>query len=147
MAYINIHDGSTHTLTPLTMLALPQTFEMVFGQYHRHPEFKSLGPDGKPCKANTQGLLKRYPSKASELHLVGKETERGWGQAEDVSTLLSSLMRYHNSNVVGEQLRQRLLQMPLDVLERQTGLSRHTILRAHSGEGVHPRTLRLLARL
>jgi hypothetical protein len=31
---------------------------------------------------------------ASGFHLIGKETERGWEQSEDVSTLLMSLMRY-----------------------------------------------------
>jgi hypothetical protein len=144
MAYINVHDGRTHTLMPCTMLALPQTFEMVFGQYHRHPEFKSLGPDEEPCTANTYGLLKRYPIKASEIHLIGKETERGWEQSEDVSTLLPSLTRYQSSGVAGEQLRQRLLQIPLDVLERETGLSRHTVLRSRRGQRVHPRSLERL---
>jgi hypothetical protein len=146
MAYINIHDGSTHTLTPPTMLALVQTFEMVFAQYHRHPEFKSLGPDGKSCKADTQGLLKRYPIKASEIHLIGKETERGWGQSEDISTLLPSLMRYQDRGFTGDRLRQRLRQIPLDVLERETRLSRHTILRARRGQNVRASSLRMISK-
>jgi len=65
MSYINIHDGTTHTLNPPSALALVQTFEMVFAQYIRHPESKSLAPDGTPCKADTHGLLKRYPVTAS----------------------------------------------------------------------------------
>jgi hypothetical protein len=145
MVFINIHDGSTHTLTPPTMLALPQTFEMVFGQYHRHPEFKSLGPDGQPCKANTYGLLRRYPVKASEIHLIGKETERGWGQADDVSTLLPSLVHYREMNdTVAKTLQKRLKQKPLRMLQRETGLSRHTILRARLGKRVRPKSLRIL---
>ena len=144
MPYINIHDGSTHTLHPPTLLVLAQTFEMVFSQYIRHPEYKSLAPDGTPCKADSHGLLKRYPVTASGFHLIGKETERGWEQAEDISTLLPSLQRYQNRVVASEHLRERLRQIPLAVLESETALSRHTILRARRGERVHPRCLQRL---
>jgi hypothetical protein len=145
MPYINIYDGTTHTLVPPTLLALPQTFEMVFSQYAKHPEYKSLAPDGSPCKADTHGLLKRYPVTASEFHLIGKETERGWEQAEDISTLLPSLVRYgQNAGTAKQALRERLQQISLDALEKETGLSRHTILRARRGERVHPRSLQCL---
>src|SRR5215469_5517693 len=70
----------------------------------------------------------------SGFRLIGKETERGWEQDDDVSTLLPSLVRYENHTVAGEQLRQRSLQSPLDVLERKTGLSRHTLVRARRGQ-------------
>ena len=117
---------------------------MAFAQYIRHPESKSLAPYRTPCKGDTCGLLGRYPVTASGFHLIGKETERGWEQSEDISTLLPSLMRYQTSGVAGEQLRTRLLHIPLDVLERETGLSRHTILRARMRKRVHPRSWRLL---
>ncbi|HXM02317.1 MAG TPA: hypothetical protein VN939_06930, partial [Chthoniobacterales bacterium] len=145
MPYINIHDGTTHTLNPLTLLALPQTFEMVFSQYIRHPECKSLAPECMPCKADSHGLLKRYPVTACGFHLVGKETERGWEQADDISTLMPSLVRYGmDSGIADERLRRRLLQIPLAFLEGETGLSRHTIVRARRGQPVHARSLRLL---
>src|SRR5437762_626142 len=137
-------DGTVHKLHPLTLLAVVQDFEMVISQHHRHPEYKSLAPDGGPCRAESRGLLKRYPVTASAFHLIGKETERGWEQAEDVSTLLPSLVRYQQSGVASEKLRQHLHQIPLNVLERETGLSRHTILRARNGKRVHPRSLQLL---
>lgn len=145
MPYINIHDGSTHALKPPTLPVLPQTFGMVLSQYVRHPEFKSLTPEGYACKSDSQGLLKRYPVTASEFHLIGKETERGWEQSEDISTLLPSLQRYGvNEGIAEERIRQRLKKIPLAFLERETGLSRHTILRARRGQQVHPRSLRLL---
>jgi len=56
----------------------------------------------------TCGLLARNPAAASGFRLIGKETERGWEQSEDVSTLLPSLMRYQNRSVAGERLRQLL---------------------------------------
>lgn len=117
---------------------------MVFAQYVRHPESKSVAPDGTSCKSDTAGLLGRFPVTAGRFHLIGKETERGWEQSEDISTLLPSLLRYENQCVVGEQLKQRLLRIPLRVLERQTGLSRHTILRARMGKRLHPRSLKIL---
>jgi hypothetical protein len=145
MLYINIHDGKSHTLKPPTIPVIAQTFETVFSQYVRHPEYKSLAPDGTPCKADTAGLLRRYPVTASGFHLIGKETERGWEQAEDISTLLPSLLRYGRPNgVASQELVERLRAISLDDLQKTTGLSRHTILRARQGKRVHPRSLQLL---
>jgi hypothetical protein len=143
--HINIHDGTTHTLDKPKLPILVQTFEMVFHQYHRHPESKSAAPDGSACKADSAGWLKRYPVTATRFHLIGKETERGWEQSDDISTLMPSLVRYGlNGGIADERLRQRLLQIPLAFLESKTGLSRHTIVRARRGQLVHPRSLGLL---
>jgi len=145
MRYINIHDGTVYTLDPPTLLALPQTFEMIFSQYHRHLEYKSFAPDGTPCKTDTRGLLKRCPVTATGFRLIGKETERGWEQAEDICTLLPSLKRYErNTNTADQLLRDHLQKMSLNALQKETGLSRNTILRARRGERVHPRSLRSL---
>jgi hypothetical protein len=145
MAYIDIHNGTVHRLNPPSLLALPQTFEMIFTQYSKHPEHKSLAPDGTPCSSESSGLLRRYPVTVTGIHLIGKETERGWEQNDDISTLLPSLVRYGlNSGIAEERLRRLLCQIPLAFLERETGLSRHTILRARRGRPVHPRSLRLL---
>jgi len=131
MPYINIHDGTAHTLDPPTLMAMPQTFKTIFSQYVKHPEYKSLAPDGGMCEADTHGLLRRYPVTANpEFHLIGKETERGWDQAQDISTLLPSLKRYErNTGTANESLRERLRKMSLNALQRESGLSRTTILR------------------
>jgi hypothetical protein len=115
---------------------------MIFSQYVKHPEYKSLAPDCNPCEADSHGLLQRYPVTASEFILIGKETERGWEHAEDISTLWPSLKRYErNSGTASELLRERLQKMSLNALQKVTGLSRNTILRARRGERVHPRSL------
>jgi len=125
---------------------MPQTFGTVFSQYVKHPEYKSLAPEGNPCEADTNGVLGRYPVTASEFHLIGKETERGWEQAEDISTLLPSLIRYGiRRGTIKEMLRQRLMKIPLNVVEKLTGLSRHTIIRARHGQIVRSRSLQKLA--
>jgi hypothetical protein len=145
MQYINIHDGTIHTLDPPTLMAMPQTFGTIFSQYVKHPEYKSLGPDGNLCNADTSGLLGRYPVTASEFHLIGKETERGWEQAEDISTLLPTLKRYErNTGTANQLIRERLQTMSLDALQKETGLSRNTILRARRGQRVHPKSLQRL---
>jgi hypothetical protein len=115
-------------------------------QYVKHTEYKSLAPDGGPCEAETQGLLRRYPVTANpEFHLIGKETERGWEQAEDISTLLPSLKTYERSTgAANHLLRERLQKMSLNFLQKESGLSRNTILRARRGEPVHPRSLQRL---
>lgn len=78
-------------------------------------------------EADASGLLMRYPVTATSFHLIGKETERGWEQNDDISTLTPSLVRYgSDTGVADEQLRQRLLEIPLAFLEFETGLSRHT---------------------
>jgi transcriptional regulator with XRE-family HTH domain len=125
--------------------AVVQTFATIFSQYIQHPEYKSLGRDGNPCKADTSGLLGRYPVTASGFQLIGKETERGWEQAEDISTLLPSLKRYEqNTGAANQLLRERLQKMSLSALQQETGLSRNTILRARRGKRVHPSSLHLL---
>jgi hypothetical protein len=145
MSYINIHDGTTYTMDLLPPLTLAQTFEMVFFQFHWHPEYKSLAPDGASCKADTAGLLKRYPVTATSFQPIGKETEHGWEQAEDISTLMPSLVRYREKiAIAGSEFQARLQQSSLAVLQGKTGLSRHTILRARRGQKVRAKSLKLL---
>ena len=107
----------------------------IFFAYVR-PEYKSLAPDGGLCEADSHGLLRRYSVTANpEFHLIGKETERGWEQAEDISTLLPSLKHYEeNTGAAHQPLRERLQKASLNTLQRETGLSRHTILRARRGK-------------
>ena len=87
----------------------------------------------------------RYPVAATSFHLIGKETKRGWEQNDDISTLMPPCVRYGSDTVIAdEQLRKRLLEIPLAFLELETGLSRHTIVRARRGQPVHPRSLQFL---
>ena len=69
------------------------------------------------------------------IHLIGKETERGWEQSEDVSTLLPSLMGYVATSIAVDQFRHRLLKIPLATLEREMRLSRHRIVRLRGKVG------------
>jgi hypothetical protein len=46
----------------------------VLDEYRRHPESKSLAPDGTACTGQTAGLLRRRPVTALYLTHVGKES-------------------------------------------------------------------------
>jgi hypothetical protein len=144
MPYIDIHDGSVHHLDYPTEPSLPQTFEIIFAQYSRHPEAKSLAPDGGQCTATSEGLLQRYPITASAFHFIGKETERSWEQADDISTLLPALVQYDPDRTGSKRSGQLAINLPSAALARETGLSRNTILRVRRGEAVHPRSLKLI---
>jgi hypothetical protein len=50
-----------------------RTLGDTFTSYRDHTEAKSLGPDGKPCRADTTGLLARRPVHAAKLVSIGKE--------------------------------------------------------------------------
>jgi hypothetical protein len=55
---------------------------------------------------------------------------------------MPSLVRYRSDTAVAdEQLRNRLVEITLAFLEFETGLSRHTIVRARRGQPVHPEIL------
>jgi hypothetical protein len=98
-----------------------------------------------PARLTATDCCDDIPVTATEFHLIGKETERGWEQAEDISTLLPSLLRYErNLGTVNDALQKRLQKMPINALQRETGLSRHTVLRARQGKRVHPRLVQLL---
>jgi hypothetical protein len=131
-------------LNPPSALVLAQTFDMVFAQYSQHPESKSFGPDGTSYDGDTRGLLQRCPVTASAFRLIGKETERGWEQGDDISTLLPSLVQYDHGRTDGAKLQQRLRDIPLDVLQAITGLSRHTLVRARRGQRIRSTSSRAL---
>ena len=79
------------------------------------------------------------------LYMIGKNTARGWEQNDDVSTLMLSLGRNSSdTGIADEQLRKRLLEIPLAFLEFETALSRHTIVRARRGPTVRYHSLQLI---
>jgi len=74
--------------------AVVDIFENLFYQYTRHPEAKSLGPDGEPCKADTHGLLGRSLIIAGRHRRIGKESDRRWEEGDDLESLLFMPVEY-----------------------------------------------------
>ena len=63
------------------------TFAHMIEEYIRHPEAKSLGPNGKPCTEETRGLLQRAHITAGMLRYIDKETSSMWAQSDDLSVV------------------------------------------------------------
>lgn len=62
-----------------------------------------------------------------------------------MSMVVPSLIHYGRNDIGARtNLRERLLKMSLKQLQKATGLSRHTILRARRGQNVHLRSLHRL---
>ena len=81
-------------------VVFPSQFARLLIQYQDHPETKSLAPDGKPCKADTKGLLRRAHVIAGQFRYVGKETDRKWEEGDEISVLEFAATEYGRTNRV-----------------------------------------------
>jgi hypothetical protein len=124
---------------------------MTLRLYLRRPESKSLAPDGSPCVAETNGLLRRPSVIAAEIIPVGKETDRHWEQGEEMSLLDFQVLEYRPSGCMvtaDATLREQVASHGLRELMRKTGLSQHTLEAIRRGQPVRRATLqRVLAAL
>ena len=78
---------SSFTSSEYGKRAVVETFENLLYGYVQHPEAKSLGPDGQPCKGDTHGLLGRAHIIAGRHRRIGKEHERRWEEGDDLESL------------------------------------------------------------
>ena len=111
--------------------------------YTKHPEAKSLAPDGTACTCETRGLLQRSSVIAASRRYVGKETDRRWEQGEDVSLVEFKALEYEGSKqvVASGEIKEHILKTGIRKLERETKVSHHTISRILKGEHVRRKTL------
>jgi len=126
---------------------LPESLRIMLRLYPCRPESKSLAPDGSPCIAETQGLLKRASIVAGEIVPVGKETDRRWEEGEDIEMLDFKVPEYREGGdmVVADQaLRDEITRRGVRPLMRATKLSQHTIEAIRGGKPVRRRTLERL---
>ncbi len=143
---VNIFDGKVYQLaleqTAKLDKVIPRTYAQVLYLYTKHPEAKSLAPDGSPCACDTRGLLKRSSVVAVSRRYVGKETDRRWEQGEDFSLVEFTSVEYQQSKQVAtEDLKEGILKVGIRKLERDAGVSHHTIDKILKGERVRRKTL------
>ena len=112
---------------------LPCTYGGMIEQYIRHPEAKSLGPDGKPCTAETRGLLQRAHITAGEIRYIDKETSSLWNHGDDLSVLPDSdigfkIVEYGRGRKVRlpDSIKDEMLVIGIRELMRR-GIGQHTI--------------------
>jgi hypothetical protein len=119
----------------------PFTYGHLIEEYILHPEAKSLGPDGKPCTAETRGLLQRAHITAGRIRYIDKETSSMWAQGDDLSVVTDNdETRFR----VIEYGRRKRLTLPVSVKDemiaaglrdlRRRGIGQHTLERALHGQ-------------
>jgi hypothetical protein len=115
----------------------PLTYGHMMEEYIRHPEAKSLGPDGKPCTAETRGLLQRAHITAGKIRYIDKETSSMWAQGDDFSVISDEdeigfrVVEYGKSRkvVLPDSLKREIENTGLRELRRR-GIGQHTIEKA-----------------
>jgi len=115
----------------------PFTYGHMIEEYIRHPEAKSLGPDGKPCTAETRGLLQRAHVTAGQIRYIDKETTSMWAQSDDLSVITDNdeigfrVVEYGRRRKVmlPDLLKDEMREMGLRELRRR-GIGQHTIEKA-----------------
>lgn len=147
--YIEIHTGKTVKLNGeyRGKKLKPQTLGNVVWRHYLHPEAKSLGPDGKPCRAYTNGLLQRRPIEAMiPFRLIGKEIERKSQEGEDISALeFTGPIEYQRGQTAKTRaadtgLIMRAKRFQDSELRHESGKSQHAVERFLAGKNVHPDT-------
>lgn len=115
----------------------PFTFAHMIEEYIRHPEAKSLGPDGKPCTAETRGLLQRAHITAGNIRYIDKETSSMWAQGDDLSVVTEDeetgfrVIEYGKGRKVRlpDSVKEEMRAMGLRELRRR-GIGQHTVEKA-----------------
>jgi len=150
---VNIFDCQIYRLaleqTPKLDKVIPRKYGHVLYLYTRHPEAKSLAPDGTACTCETRGLLQRSSVIAASRRYVGKETDRRREQGEDLSLVEFKTLEHQGSKqvVASDEIKQQILKAGIRKLERETKVSHHTINRILKGYNVRRKTLAKVSKL
>src|SRR5580704_2252363 len=142
------HSGKRHSICLLDPNGRAKKVEVkcygnILGAYREHPEAKFLGRDGSPCHSLTRGLLSRSHIVANRHRYVGKETSRRWEQGDDPSMVDFRCAEYGDGKMVAdEQTRERIKQIGVRKVARETKINRETVTLIAKGSSVKANTLR-----
>jgi hypothetical protein len=109
--------------------ALVKNFFMLLDSYQNHPEAKSLGPHGEPCRPETRGLLQRAHIIANWPPVyIGKESDKHWEEGEDLSLLDFKAIQYTRKGkaVATKEQLARIERVPKREFMRR-GVNQHTL--------------------
>ena len=136
---VNVHNGKKYTMLNCKRtngnipynVVFPSQFAHLVVQYQRHPEAKSLAPDGTPCTADTKGLLKRAYIVAGEIRFVGKETDRKWEEGEEIRVLEFAATEYGRKDkvVASEDVKATISSIGINRCARESGFDRKNFVR------------------
>jgi hypothetical protein len=136
---VNVHDGKKYKMLDCGKtngnipynVVFPSQFAHLLNQYQRHPEAKSLSPDGDPCSAETKGLLKRAHVIAGEVRYVGKETDRKWEEGEEISLLEFAATEYGRKGkvIATDEIKAAIASIGINKCARESGFDRRNFIR------------------
>jgi len=136
---VNVHSGNGYKLINCRdhsdnipqNAVFPSQFSRLLLQYQRHPEAKSLAPDGTPCQPETTGLLKRAHVIAGDIRYVGKETDRKWEEGEDLSVLEFAATEYGRTGKVlaSQEVKDEIGRIGINKCSRESGFDRKNFIR------------------
>jgi len=136
---VNVHTGKKYKLVNCKdhiedipqNAVFPSQFARLLLQYQRHPEAKSLAPDGTACQPETTGLLKRAHVIAGDIRYVGKETDRKWEEGEDISVLEFAPTEYGRTGKVlaSGEVKTRIKEIGINKCARESGFDRKNFIR------------------
>ena len=136
---VNVHDGKKYKMLDCKKtngsipynVVFPSQFSHLVVQYQQHPEAKSLAPDGSPCRADTQGLLRRAHVVASEIRYIGKETDRKWEEGDEISVLEFAATEYGRKGkvIASEEVKAVIQNIGINKCARESGFDRKNFIR------------------
>lgn len=136
---VNVHDGKKYKMLNCRKtnenipynVVFPSQFAHLLIQYQRHPEAKSLSPDGNPCGPETRGLLKRAHIVAGEIRYVGKETDRKWEEGEEISVLEFTATEYGRKGrvIAADDVKEAIACIGINKCARESGFDRKNFIR------------------
>ncbi len=136
---VNVHNGKKYKMLNCNKtngsipynVVFPSQFAHLLIQYQRHPEAKSLAPDGMRCTADTRGLLKRAHVIAGEIRYVGKETDRKWEEGDAISVLEFAATEYGRKGKVlaSEEVKAQISSIGINKCARESGFDRKNFIR------------------
>jgi hypothetical protein len=143
---VDTHSGIQYPIALLDPKGQTKKIEVkcygnILGTYRQHPEAKFLGCDGNPCDQNTRGLLIRCHIVADSHRYIGKETSRRWEQGDDISMVDFRCVEYTDGKMVADlETRQRIREIGIRSIARETKINRETVGLIARGEQVKPST-------
>jgi hypothetical protein len=136
---VNVHDGKKYKMLNCRKttgsipynVVFPSQFAHLLIQYQRHPEAKSLSPDGNPCSAETTGLLKRAHVLGGEIRYVGKETDRKWEEGDELSVLEFAATEYGRKGkvIATDEIKAAIASIGINKCARESGFDRKNFIR------------------
>jgi hypothetical protein len=134
-----VHDGKKYKMLNCKKangnipynVVFPSQFAHLVIQYQQHPEAKSLAPDGKPCCADTKGLLKRVHVLVGEIRYIGKETDRKWEEGDEISILEFAATEYGRKGkvVASKEVKAAIQNIGINKCARESRFDRKNFIR------------------